>query len=126
MAPRPGWDPVSGALRAVTAGLLALRLVAAGRVGFGDSEALYASYALHPQPAYLDHPGLIGGIARAIGGGTAPGPERAHVVTSALATLVPWVMALACRASGAPPRRALATGLVFALVPEISIGLFAM
>ena len=30
------------------------------RFGFGDSEALYACYALHPQPAYLDHPALIG------------------------------------------------------------------
>src|SRR5580698_11427148 len=98
---RPGWDPMTAALRAATAAFLALRLVAAARVGFGDSEALYASYALHPQPAYLDHPGLIGSVARAIGGGTAPTPERAHIVTSLLATLVPWVMVLACRACGA-------------------------
>jgi hypothetical protein len=114
------------ALAAVSAALLALRLVASGRVGFGDSEALYASYALHPQPAYLDHPGLIGGIARAIGGGTAPSAERAHLVTSVAATLVPWAMVLACRACGAALRHAVAVGLVFALVPEIAIGLFAM
>jgi hypothetical protein len=113
-------------LAGLSAVLLATRLVAAARVGFGDSEALYASYALHPQPAYLDHPGLIGSVARAIGGGTAPTPERAHIVTSLLATLVPWVMVLACRACGAPWCRAVAAGLVFALVPEIAIGLFAM
>jgi hypothetical protein len=114
------------ALAAVSAVLLAARLVASTRVGFGDSEALYASYAIHPQPAYLDHPGLIGGIARIIGGNTAPSPARAHLVTSSLATLVPWAMVLACRACGAPARRAFATGVVFALVPEIAIGLFAL
>ncbi|MGO9839318.1 MAG: ArnT family glycosyltransferase [Polyangiaceae bacterium] len=114
------------ALATVSVALLALRLAASGRVGFGDSEALYASYALHPQPGYLDHPGLIGGIARAIGAGTAPTAERAHVVTSVAATLVPWAMVLACRACGAAVRRALVVGLVFGLVPEIAIGLFAM
>ena len=35
-------------------------------IGFGDSEALYACYAMHPQPAYLDHPGLIGVIMQII------------------------------------------------------------
>src|SRR6185437_7409438 len=69
---------------------LVVRLLASIRVGFGDSEALYAAYAFHPQPAYLDHPGLVGVFARAVGGGTAPSPERAHAVTSVLATLVPW------------------------------------
>src|SRR5580698_7245569 len=123
---RPGWDPMTAALRAATAAFLALRLVAASRVGFGDSEALYASYALHPQPAYLDHPGMVGVFARAIGEGTAPGPERAHVVTSVLATLVPGVMALLCRAAGASWRRSLRTAIVVALVPEMAIGLFAM
>jgi hypothetical protein len=109
-----------------SATLLALRLFASVRVGFGDAEALYASYALHPQPAYLDHPGLIGAFARIIGEGTAPSPQRAHLITSALATVVPWAMVLACRACGATWRRAFAGGLVFALVPEIAIGLFAM
>ncbi len=114
------------ALAAVSASLLAVRLFAATRVGFGDSEALYAAYSLHPQPAYLDHPGLIGVFARLIGGGTAPSPERAHLVTSVLAGLVPWTMALACRAAGATRQRSLAAALVFALIPEIAIGLFAM
>jgi hypothetical protein len=106
--------------------LLAVRLFAASRVGFGDSEALYAAYALHPQPAYLDHPGLVGIVARAIGEGTAPSPERTHAVTSVLATLVPGAMALFCRAAGASWRRSLITAVVVALVPEIAIGLFAL
>ena len=118
----PEWT----ALAVGSAALLALRLFAATKVGFGDSEALYAAYALHPQPAYLDHPGLIGGIARAIGGGMAPAPERAHVVTSVLATCFPWVVALACRAAGAPWGRAVAAALVVALAPEVAVGLFAL
>ena len=116
----------ASALAALTALLLTVRLYAATRVGFGDSEALYAAYALHPQPAYLDHPGLIGLVARAVGGGTSPSPQRAHVTTALLASLVPWVMVLACRAAGASRRRAFVAALVFALVPEIAIGLFAM
>ena len=114
------------ALAALSASLLAIRLYAATRVGFGDSEALYAAYAVHPQPAYLDHPPLIGLVARALGGGTAPSPERAHLMTAVLASLVPWAMALACRGAGASWRRAFAAALVFAVVPEIAIGLFAM
>ncbi|HEX8792086.1 MAG TPA: glycosyltransferase family 39 protein [Polyangiaceae bacterium] len=106
--------------------LLAVRLFAATHVGFGDSEALYACYALHPQPAYLDHPGLVGTIARVVGGGSAPWPLAAHVVTSFAATAFPWAVALACRASGASWSRALAAGVVVALVPEIAVGLFAL
>jgi dolichyl-phosphate-mannose-protein mannosyltransferase len=113
-------------LATVSAVLFAARIFAASCVGFGDSEALYAAYALHPQPAYLDHPGLIGAAARAIGQGLAPGPERAHVFTSVLSTLVPWAMTVACRSCGATWRRSLAAGLLFALAPEMGIGLFAM
>jgi hypothetical protein len=113
-------------LTGVSIALLVVHLYAATVVGFGDSEALYAAYALHPQPAYLDHPGLVGVFARAIGGGTAPDPIAAHGVTSLLAAAVPWTMALLCRAAGAPWPRALWTALVFALVPQIAIGLFAM
>jgi hypothetical protein len=121
---RPG--PESTALLAISAALLVVRLYAAGRVGFGDSEALYASYALHPQPAYLDHPGLVGLVMRTLGGGTAPAPALVHSITSFAATLVPWAMVLACRAAGATWPRAMTAALVFALVPEIAIGLFAM
>lgn len=125
----PSWlrsRPELAALSAASALLLAVRLVAAARVGWGDSEALYASYALHPAPAYLDHPGLVGFFARLLGGGTAPSPARAHVVTAVLATAFPWVVALACRACGARPPPALAAALVVALAPEIAVGLFAM
>jgi hypothetical protein len=114
------------AFLAVTLALLALHLVAAWQVGFGDSEALYASYALHPQPAYLDHPGLVGVLARLVGGGAAPTPERAHAVTSVLCALFAAVMALACLACGATRGRALAGATVVALVPEVAIGMFAM
>src|SRR5271170_2042573 len=94
------------ALASVSAAMLVVRLVASTRVGFGDSEALYASYALHPQPAYLDHPGLIGVIARAIGEGGAPSPIGAHRATSVAATLLPWVLVVAARAAGATWRAA--------------------
>jgi len=106
--------------------LLAVRLWAAYVVGFGDSEALYACYALHPAPMYLDHPGLVGMVARVIGEGAAPTPARAHVVTAVCATLVPWLMFAAARALGADRTRATTAALVFALVPEISVGLFAL
>jgi hypothetical protein len=114
------------ALGAASLALLIVRLVAATRVGFGDSEALYASYAMHPQPAYLDHPALVGLVARLVGRGTAPSPEQAHVVTATLATLVPWAMVVACRACGAAWDRAVLASLVFAVVPEIAVGLFAL
>jgi len=111
---------------AVSAALLAVRIVAAWVVGFGDSEALYACYALHPAPAYLDHPGLVGVFARALGSGGAPSPFTAHVATAALATATPWLAAWAARACGATRGAAATAGLVIAVTPEIAIGLFAM
>jgi hypothetical protein len=114
------------ALVAVSVVLLGIRLWAACVVGFGDSEALYASWALHPQPAYLDHPGLVGIVARAIGEGAAPTPMRTHVVTAIVASLVPWLVYAAARAFGAARRPSLFAAIVVALVPEISIGLFAL
>ena len=110
----------------VSFGMLVLRLDVARVAGFGDAEALYASYALHPQPAYLDHPGLVGAAARLIGRGSAPEPWPAHVWTAVAATLVPWVGALAARAAGAPWRSAMTTVLALALVPELGIGLFGL
>jgi hypothetical protein len=127
--PAPGrlrFSPALAALAAASVALFAVRLVAAHRVGFGDSEALYASYALHPQPAYLDHPGLVGIVARCLGGGTAPSPLRAHLVTAFLATAFPWSLAAACRAAGATRQRAFAAALVAALAPELAVGLFAL
>jgi hypothetical protein len=106
--------------------VLVLRLHIAQWSGFGDAEALYASYALFPQPAYLDHPGLIGQLARWIGGGSVPTPAAAHVFTSVMATLVPVVGLWAARAAGAGWTGALGTALTLTLVPELSIGLFAL
>lgn len=106
--------------------LLGLRLHVAFGTGFGDAEALYASYALHPQPAYLDHPGLIGSIARVIGRGGAPSPLAAHLFTTAAAGAVPWLGALASRAAGASTRGSLWVALALSWVPELAIGLFGL
>ncbi len=106
--------------------LLAARVVAARVVGFGDSEALYACYALHPAPAYLDHPGLIGLFARTLGEGTAPSPGIAHAVTAVLATLVPGLVVLAARGAGAEEEWSLVAGLAALATPELAVGLFAM
>ncbi len=118
--------PALAALALASLALLAVRLYAASHVGFGDSEALYACYALHPQAAYLDHPGLVGVVARAIGGGLPLTPVRAHHVTAVLATLVPGVLAGAARLAGASWRASLLAGLALVAAPEISFGLFAM
>ncbi|MBL8610707.1 MAG: glycosyltransferase family 39 protein [Myxococcales bacterium] len=113
-------------LGAAIAALSLVRLYAARTVGFGDSEALYASYALHPQPTYLDHPGLVGEIMRAIGGGGAPTPATTHALTTCLLAVLPWAGVLAARGAGATARRALAMGWLLVVTPEIAIGLFAM
>jgi hypothetical protein len=121
--------PVACALGIASVGLLAVRIYAASpasHIGFADSEALYACYALHPQPAYLDHPGLIGIVARAIGRGAPLTPEAAHQVTAVLATVLPWFVALAARVAGAGWRGSLVAGLAFAAAPEVSFGLFAL
>src|SRR6185436_6283936 len=76
-----------------TLALLAVRIYAAQRIGFGDAEALYACYARHPQPVYLDHPGLVGVVARLLGGGDAPSPFAAHLGTALLSTAAPSMTA---------------------------------
>ncbi len=118
--------PAMLALAALSVVLLAVRLSAAARVGFGDSEALYASWAIHPQPAYLDHPGLVGLVARAIGEGGVPTPGRTHLFTTLVATSVPWLVLLVSRSAGASLRASAIAGLVVAVVPEIAVGLFAL
>ncbi|MBX3232299.1 MAG: glycosyltransferase family 39 protein [Labilithrix sp.] len=125
-APVPGSSAPLRLLVALTAALFAARIYAAGKVGFGDSEALYASYAVHPQPAYLDHPGLIGQVARLVGGGSAPAPESAHYVTAVVATLVPWLVVAVARVAGTSLSPALVAGAVVAVVPEIAVGLFGL
>jgi hypothetical protein len=114
------------ALAGLTVVLLALRLYASRIVGFGDSEALYACWAIHPQPAYLDHPGLVGQVARAIGEGAVPTPASTHVVTAFVASTVPLLAFGAARAFGAKAAPAAAAAIVLAVVPEIAIGLFAL
>ena len=106
--------------------LFGVRVYAASQIGFGDSEALYASWAAHPQPAYLDHPGLLALVARVVGEGASPTPWRAHVVTAVVATAVPWIFFGAARAFGASRDRAAAAAVVFAVVPEIAVGLFGL
>lgn len=104
--------------------LLALKLWLASEVGFGDAEALYASYALHPQPAYLDHPGLIGFFAGWLGDGLAPSPLTCHVVSAFLSTALPWLGAWAAWQLGAKPEKLHFTVFALLLMPEVSIGLF--
>lgn len=107
-------------------GLLALRLHTARGLGWGDAEALYASYAWHPQPAYLDHPGLVGFLLDLLGDKGPPSAEAAHAVSACLATLVPWLGGLAARATGVDWERAATSVLALALVPELSVGLFGV
>jgi hypothetical protein len=115
------------ALVAVSGALLAARWFAARAIGFGDSEALYACYAKHPQAAYLDHPGLVGLLASAMGDERGPTPASVHALTAVFATVYPWLWVLvARRVMNASRAHALLVGVVVAVVPEIAIGLFAL
>lgn len=125
MSGPPSRAPLIGAVAASVA-LLAIRLYAAHHLGFGDAEALYACYARHPQPVYVDHPGLIGVVARIVGGGSSPSPLAAHHLTAWLATLAPWMAALAARAAGASSIASAVTAMALMLAPEISVGLFGL
>lgn len=102
------------------------RLVGAAMLGFGDAEALYASYANHLAPLYVDHPGLVGWIAFVLGRGAAPSPLVAHLFTAIAATAVPFVAAWAARRHGASADRAAWAGVALVAAPEISIGLFGL
>ncbi len=103
-----------------------VRLHAARVVGFGDSEALYACYALHPQAAYLDHPGLVGVVMAELGGGGAPSPTTVHTLTTVLLALSIPLAVLVARASRASEGAALGVGFVLFAVPELAIGLFGL
>lgn len=115
-----------GLALALSLGLLALRLDLARTLGFGDAEALYVAYSLHPQPAYLDHPGLVGWIAGLWGGAGPPSPRRVHVLTAVLATLFPWLGVLTARILGVPWSASLRVYFALALAPQLAIGLFAL
>ncbi len=110
----------------VSAALFGLRVYLAQRVAFGDAEALYLSYALFPQPGYLDHPGLVGSVGQILGNGAVPTPYTVHLLSALLATLVPWIGGWAAWRAGAASSGALRTVLCLALVPELSIGLFGL
>ena len=112
------------ALLWISAVLLVLRVYASRILGYGDGEALYAVYALHPAPSYLDHPGLIGALAGLLGDGGAPTPRTAHAWTAVFATTVPFAVLLSARLAGAPRHRAVEVALVAALTPELAVGLF--
>lgn len=114
---------------------LALRLECARAVDFGDSEALYAAYSLFPAPSFVDHPGLIGTIYAMFG--KPPDAHAVHTATAISASLFPWLLraALLFSAGHAPlgadgkrlyADRASLIALWFALVPVVSIGLFAL
>ncbi len=125
------FDPLWGraaflALLGLSVGMLGIRLYAAQVVGFGDSEALYACYAAHPQPAFLDHPALVGMVARVIGEGAIPTPLRVHAITSVLATLVPWLVFWTARALSAARGPAALAGLIVLVIPETAVGLFGL
>ncbi len=107
-------------------GLLALRLIIAEAVGWGDAEALYATYALFRQPSYLDHPGFIGWLGSLLAGANGvPLPVLTHRFTAAAATGIPWLGALAARAAGASWRGSLLAVIALLVAPELAIGLFA-
>lgn len=101
--------------------LLALRLDVARRVGLADLEALFVAQGFHPQPAYVQHPGLLGWLSRLV----APTPLSIHLLTTAAAAALPWAGVLAARASGADFRSALRVHLPLALLPALCIGSFA-
>ncbi len=103
---------------------LPLRVYAALRLDYGDSEALYASYVLHPQASYRDHPGLIGLLGRMISETSAPAPFLLHFVTAFALSALPFVAFASARACGATPERAPIAGLALVAAPEISVGLF--
>lgn len=105
----------------VTLALLGLRLDVARAVGFSDTEALFLAYGLHPQAAYVDYPGLIGGLARLL----PPEPFAVHLATTLAAGALPWIGVLAAWASGAPAHRAIRSYFPLALLPPLCIGGFA-
>lgn len=104
-----------------TAVLCALRLDLTRHLAFGDSEALFMAYRFHPQPAYVDYPGLIGWL----GSWIAPEPSSVHFATTVASTALPWMGVLAAWASGVPRADALRAYFPLALLPALSIGTFA-
>ncbi|OQB18553.1 MAG: hypothetical protein BWY17_00250 [Deltaproteobacteria bacterium ADurb.Bin207] len=111
---------------AVSLLLVTARFVLSESIGFGDAEALYASYSLFGQATYLDHPGLIGWLGSwFLNEQGVADPVSIHRFTSIAATAIPWLGGLAARFAGASARGAILAVLAIAIVPETAIGLFA-
>lgn len=125
-APRKGFDTPTKVAIGVSVLLLALRMSLAETLGFGDSEALYATYAMFKQPTFLEHPGLIGSLGRMIADANGvPSAATAHRFTAAAAMALPWVGGLAARAAGASFRGVIWTVVALLITPELAVGLFA-
>ena len=123
---RLGVDSLTKIALVVSVVLLGARLWIADAVGFGDAEALYASYASWGQATYLDHPGLVGWLGSHIAGGSKIlSPVVVHQFTSVAATTIPWLCGLAARAAGASWRGVLVAVIAMLVVPEVAIGMFA-
>lgn len=113
---------------------VALRLECARVVDYGDSEALYAAYSLFPAAGFLDHPGLIGKIYALFG--KPPDAHDVHVATAMGASLFPWLLRAALRFTEPVSKnleettrrsdRATLIALLFATIPVVSVGLFAL
>ncbi|RYZ63149.1 MAG: hypothetical protein EOP08_11475, partial [Proteobacteria bacterium] len=113
---------------------VALRFECARVVDYGDSEALYAVYSLFPAPSFLDHPGLIGKIYGLFG--KPADAHDVHVATALVASLFPWLVRAALRFSEPATTdtdaivvrndRATLVALLFATIPVVSVGLFAL
>ena len=100
--------------------LFGLRLDLSRILGLGDGEALFFAYGLHPQPAYLQSPGLIGWLARCFD--SSASPMAIHTWTAAAATALPWLGVLTARACGARGTPALRSYFALALLPELCLG----
>jgi len=126
-------------LALLTLALLPLRLWARATIGYGDSEALYATWGAHPQVFYRDHPGLLGVFSRGLAtAGGIPTPTAIHGFSAAVLSAFPFLFFAVCRVfqreEGAKQtggertdrghRRALVAALAVAVTPEIAIGLF--
>ncbi len=99
------------------------RALSFGSLGLSDAEALIIAYGSSLQVSYHELPGLIGRFAALLDPHGAPPPARVHTLTNLLATLTPWLGALAARAGGAGWGRSLSVALGLALVPAVGVGL---
>jgi hypothetical protein len=117
-------------LALLTLVLLPLRLWARGAIGYGDSEALYATWGAHPQLFYRDHPGLLGIFSRGLADGTGgiPTPAAIHGFSLAVLCGFPFLFFAVCRLfqhdEAYGQRRALVAAVAIAVTPELAIGLF--